>query len=146
MRPLKYQPRLFSIEDTLLKQNIQSIGEGLGLNLTSFTQLFLKLKICSQHHHFLNSKSSLFKRHQRWLLLPLNISSHTHFLSYRKGLNIKSYLEIVNLFIFGNLLVFFQSCSSNKWCQLRISKEFQRLPDCHRRLLRTQFHSQGCYQ
>lgn len=52
----------------------------------------------------------------------------------------------MNLLVFGNVLVFFQRCSSDKRCQLRISKEFQRLPDRHRRLLRAQLHPQGCYQ
>lgn len=57
-----------------------------------------------------------------------------------------SYLEVMNLLVFGNMLVFFQRRSSDKRCQLRISKEFQRLPDRHRGLLRAQLHPQGCYQ
>lgn len=57
-----------------------------------------------------------------------------------------SYLETVNLLILWNVFVFLQSRSSDKRCQLRISKEFKRLPDCCGRLLKAQSHSQGCHQ
>lgn len=52
----------------------------------------------------------------------------------------------MNLLVFGNMFIFLQSCSSDERRQLRISKEFKRLPDCHRRLASAQFHAQGCEQ
>lgn len=52
----------------------------------------------------------------------------------------------MNLLIFWNVFIFLQSCSSDERRQLRISKEFKRLPDCHGRLASAQFHAQGCEQ
>lgn len=57
-----------------------------------------------------------------------------------------SYLEIMNLLVFWNMFIFLQSCSSDERRQLRISKEFKRLPDSHRRLASAQLHAQGCEQ
>lgn len=56
------------------------------------------------------------------------------------------YLEVMDLLVFRNMLVFLQRCPSDKRRQLRISKEFKRLPDGRGRLLRPQLHPQGRQQ